>query len=164
MAFDPSTVNSSNAPIGAAETDSAQRVVSAGPHVPSNFRQGLDPDFRPPIGLRPNADALYSIKFAGYRPEADGKTLWGQEKPGHSEHLYGDYWDASLEIFSIAAFEAQQFVQMSLNEADVRVTPQQGNEAYIATKNVLQMATVTQTKVDDGVEVNEANLRINLKA
>ena len=164
MAFDPATVNGTNATTGTAETDPSPRVVPTGQVIGLNIRQDQAPDFRPPVGLRPNAKALYSIKFVGYGPEADEKSGLGQEERGYSKHLYGSYWDASLPVVSLAVFEAQLFVQMSLNGRHVQATPRQGNEAYIATKNVLQMATVTQTNVDDIVEANEFTLRINLKA
>ena len=156
MALNSGTINASKSPIGTAKPNPDSRVMPS--------RQGEAPDFRPPVGLRPSTDPLFSIKFAGYRHELDEQHPWGLEERGNSKQLYGGHWDAPLTVFSLATFETQLYVQMTPNGEIPRATPQQGNEAYITTKSVLQKATATQTEVEQFVEVNETIIRINLKA
>ena len=165
MALNPAAANVSDTSTGTKLPDQSPRVRLSRQFTGSNSRQEIAPDSRRSVGFSTsNADTLYSIRIAGYGSQSDQTYRQDQTEYGSSKKIYGDYWDASLTVFSLASFEAQLFIQMSPDRDNPRATPQQGNEAYISTRSVLEAAAVTNTDEDNVMDEDQANLHVDLRA
>lgn len=161
MALNPATahVNSGAFPAGPGETQlRGPAFVSRARHGPiidlrhnSQF-DGLDPDAR---GGR-IAD--------GSRRNIDEKFTRGADPRSSNDSFYGDYWDASLLVFSIAAFEAQLFVQDGEVSGQPRVSHGEGIQLYQDIKTVLERALASPTDADDVVARDDDTQLVRLLA
>jgi len=114
--------------------------------------------------MRPEADTLYRIQVAGHRPHVDGSFERDHLETRSSKNIYGDYWEASLTVFPLATFEAQLYMQMLPEVENVQVTPYQGNEAYSATKGIMEETSVSYNEEENLIEENQISLSINIIA
>ena len=165
MALNPAAANVSDTSTSTNPLDQSPRARPSHQFIGSKFRQEIAPDSRRSIGFSAsNSDTLYSIRVARYGSQSDQTDHQDQTEYGSSKKLYGDYWDASLTVYSLASFEAQLFIQMSPDRDNPRATPQQGNDAYIWTRNVLEAAAVTHTDEDNVMEEDQVSLHVDLRA
>jgi|TARA_B100000745_G_scaffold206558_1_gene136577 hypothetical protein len=114
--------------------------------------------------MRPEVDTLYRIQVAGHRPQVDGSFERDHLETRSSKYIYGDYWEASLTVFPLATFEAQLYMQMLPEVENVQVTPYQGNEAYSATKGIMEETSVSYNEEENLIEENQISLSINIIA
>ena len=114
--------------------------------------------------MRPEVDTLYRIQVAGHRPLVDGSFERDHLETRSSKYVYGDYWEPSLTVFPLATFEAQLYMQMHPEVENVRVTPYQGNEAYSATKGIMEETSVSYNEEENLIEEKQNLLSINIIA
>ena len=114
--------------------------------------------------MRPEVDTLYRIQVAGHRPQVDGSFERDHLETRSPKYIYGDYWEASLTVFPLATFEAQLYMQMLPEVENVQVTPYQGNEAYSATKGIMEETSVSYNEEENLIEENQISLSINIIA
>ena len=165
MVANPAAVNVSDTSEGKKLSEQGTPVRPARHSLGPEFGQKIFPDSGSPISFsKPNAEALYSIRLAGYGPQLDQRYQQDHAQPRSPDRIYGDYWDVSLTVFSLSAFEAQLLIQMTSNGDTPRATPQQGNDAYILTRRVLEAAAVTHTDEDNVMEDDQSIQRVDLKA
>ena len=108
-------------------------------------------------------ETLYRIEVAG--KQAQGNIFERQKfNKNSSGYLYGNYWQVSIPVYSLATFEAQQLMQMDLKVTNSDVTSHQGNEAYSATKNILEPDVLATNDQETLVDEEQVNLSINIIA
>ena len=165
MVLNPAAVNVSDTSTGAKLPEQTPRVRLPRQFTGSYSKQEVAPGPRGLIGFNEsNAEPFYSIRIEGYGSRSDQTYHQDQAGHGSSKGIYGDYWDASLTVFSLAPFEAQLFIQMSSDRDNTRATSQQCNDAYVLTKSVLEEAAVAHTDEDNVMEDDQAILRVDLRA
>ena len=165
MASNPAAANVTSRPSSLSQSDQSLRMGSSRQIGGSQFRRGLPVD----VGtsgktIRPEVDTLYRIQVAGHRPQGDVSFERDHLETRSSKYLYGDYWEASLTVFPLATFEAQLYMQMLPEVENVQVTPYQGNEAYSATKGIMEETSVSYNKEENLIEENQIPLSINIIA
>jgi len=109
-------------------------------------------------------ETLYRIEPVGQQVHGGG--LFGREQlnKNSSSYVYGNYWQVSLPVYSMASFEAQQLMQMDLQGTTLVATSRQGNEAYSSTKNFFEDALASPNEGNSVVEENQVSLSINIIA
>ena len=156
MASNPAAANVTSRSSSLSRSDQSLRMGSSRQIGGSQFRRGLPVDFGASGNtMRPEADTLYRIQVAEHRPQVETRS---------SKYLYGDYWEASITVFPLATFEAQLYMQMLPEVENVQVTPYQGNEAYSATKGIMEETSVSYNEEENLIEENEISLSINIIA
>ncbi|MEE2745358.1 MAG: hypothetical protein VX617_00605 [Pseudomonadota bacterium] len=164
MVLNPAAANVDSPPPRPVQTEvEARGKGGVAPGVESPFKQGVAQEFRQPLGLRPNSSPLYRIQFAGYGEEQQGDAPVSHDASFQSS-IKGEHWGASPKVFSLAAFDAQLFVQMNEISGERGVTYRQGNNAYNMIKSVLEEAGVVAKESDQMVEGVETEKHINLRA
>ena len=165
MALNPATVNVSPGVPGAVSPDGQMRAQAAGPGFAPQVRQGPVVDLRTPGqfgGL--DADAQGSRNVAVFRRALDDRFSAGGDPQSLSEGSYGDYWDASLPVFSLAVFEAQLYVQERTQGSEPTASHSQGNQLYLDIQDVLERAMAAPTDADHVLEEDEDSGHINVLA
>ena len=165
MALNPAAanVNSGTSPAGAWEAPA--RGHAAGPAFAPQARQGPIIDLRHTNrfdGL--DLDARGGRITDGFRRNVDEKFTRDGDPPSYGGSFYGDYWDASLAVFSIAAFEAQLFAQDGEGSGQPRASHSEGIQWYRDIKTVLERALAVPTDADDVVARNDDTHQVNLLA
>ena len=112
MALNPAEahINFAVSPLGTGEASA--RRNTAGPAFLPQARQGstIDPgQDRQFDGLNP--DFRRARIADGFHRNTEYKFARGVDLRSFGGGFYGDYWDAPLPVFSMAAFEAQLFMQ-----------------------------------------------------
>ena len=143
----------------------------------SGRRNAAGPAFLPQARQGPTIDRGQDRQFDGLNPDsgrariADGfhrnteyKFARGGDLRSFGGGLYGDYWDASLPVFSMAAFEAQLSMQDRDGADQIGTSHGQGIEFYQNIKSVLERALAVPTDADDVLERDADNQRVNLLA
>ena len=107
-------------------------------------------------------ETLYRIEVAV--KQAQGNIFERQKfNKNSSGYLYGNYWQVSIPVYSLATFEAQQLIQMDLQGQPISAaTSRNGNEAYITTKNILEQASVSANNDKSVVQEDQVHLSINI--
>ncbi|MDG2032844.1 MAG: hypothetical protein P8J29_02790 [Rhodospirillales bacterium] len=165
MALNPAAayVNSATSPAGAWEAQA--RGHTAGPAFAPQARQGPIIDLRHTNrfdGLDP--DARGGRITDGFRRDVDEKFARDGDPRSSGGGFYGDYWDASLAVFSIAAFEAQLSVQDGEGSGQPQASHGEGIQFYQDIKTILERALAAPTDADAVVERDEDNQQVNLLA
>ena len=165
MASNPAAANVTSRFSSLSRSDQSLGMGSTRQIGTSQFARGL------PVGfvasgntMRPEVDTLYRIQVAGHRPQVDGCFEPDNLKTKAPKYLYGDYWEASLTVFPLATFEAQLYMQMLPEVENVQVTPYQGNEAYSATRGIMEETSVNYNEEENLIEENQISLSINIIA
>ena len=113
---------------------------------------------------RNGRQTLYRIEVAGQQAESGGLFEREQLNKKSSKYIYGNYWQVSLPVYSLATFEAQQLMQMDLQGATSVATSSQGSEAYSSTQNNLEQALVEPNDQEPMLDEDQVNLTINIMA
>ena len=165
MASNPAAANVTSRSSSLSRSDQSLRMGSSRQIGGSQFGRGLPVEFGASGNtMRPEVDTLYRIQVAGHRPQVDGSFERDHLETRSSKYLYGDYWEASLTVFPLATFEAQLYMQMLPEVENVQVTPYQGNEAYSATKGIMEETSVSYNEEENLIEENQISLSINIIA
>ena len=140
-------------------------------------RNGVGPAFAPQARQEPVIDPGHDSQFDGLNPDyrrtriadvfrrnTEDKFARGGDLRSFAGGFYGDYWDASLPVFSIAAFEAQLFTQDGEGADQPGTSHGEGIHFYQDIKSVLERALAARTEVDDVVEKDANNQKVNLLA
>ena len=140
-------------------------------------RNGVGPAFVPQARQEPVIDPRRDSQFDGLKPDsrrtqiADGFRRSTEDKLARAEDLrsfgggfYDDYWDASLPVFSMAAFEAQLFMQDGEGADQPGTSHGEGIHFYQGIKSVLERALAAPTDADDVVERDADKQKVNLLA
>ena len=85
----------------------------------------------------------------GLRRNIAEKYTRGEDPRSSSGGFSGDYWDGSLAVFSISAFEAQLYVQAEEGFGQPRASYGMEIQAYQDIKTVLERARSAPTDADD---------------
>ena len=105
MVLYPAAVNVSNSTANAEQSNNNLRGKPGEQVHGLKFRQEVNPNYKRLGDFRnSDSDTLYSIKVAGYGPQQHEKNRRDQDGYGYPSRIYGDYWDASLKVFSLATF------------------------------------------------------------
>ena len=156
-------VNSGVTPEGAREAPAHGQA--SGPAFVPQARQGPTIDFRYTNrfdGL--DSDARNGPIMDGFRSNIDEKISGGGYSRSSNRGFYGDYWDASLAVFSVSAFEAQLFVQDGEGSSQPRASHSEGIQWYNDIKTVLERALASPTDADVVVARDDNTQQVNLLA
>ena len=165
MASNPAAANVTSRSSSLSRSDQSLPMGSSRQIGGSQFGRGFPVEFGASGNtMRPEGDTLYRIQVAGHRPQVDGSFERGHLETRSSKYIYGDYWESSLNVFSLATFEAQLYTQMLPELENVQVTPYQGNEAYSATKGIMEEASVSYNEEEKLIEENQISLGVNIIA
>ena len=161
MASNPAAANVTIRSSSLSSSDQSLRMGSSRQIGGSQFGRGFPVEFGASGNtMRPEVDTLYRIQVAGHRPQVDGSFEPDYLETRSPKYLYGDYWEPSLTVFPLATFEAQLYMQMLPELENVQVTPYQGNEAYSATKGIIEETWVSYKKEENPIEENQISLSI----
>ena len=140
-------------------------------------RNGVGPAFVPQARQEPVIDPGHDSQFDGLNPDyrrtriadvfrrnTEDKFARGGDLRSFGGGFYGDYWDASLPVFSMAAFEAQLFTQDGEGADQPGTSHGEGIHFYQDIKSVLERALAAPTDADDVVERDANNQKVNLLA
>ena len=140
-------------------------------------RNGVGPAFVAQARQEPVIDPGRDSQFDGLNPDyrrtriADVSRRNTEDKLGQGGDLrsfgggfYGDYWDAPLPVFSMAAFEAQLFMQDREGADQPGTSHGEGIHFYQDIKSVLERALAAPTDADDVIERDSDKQRVNLLA
>ena len=140
-------------------------------------RNGVGPAFLAQSRQEPVIDPGQDSQFDGLNPDyrrtriadvfrrnTEDKFARGGDLRSFGGGFYGDYWDASLPVFSMAAFEAQLFSQDGEGADQPGTSHGEGIHFYQDIKSVLERALAAPTDADDVVERDGANQKVNLLA
>lgn len=158
MVFNPSAVNVSNRPSINTGMEQSGVVDPSRKFLSSEYRQKPTPEFSP------NAETLYKIQIAGYGPQSEGRHARDYEEKKSNKYIYGNYWDPSFVVFSLATFEAQVLIQSEEKVEAALKTPFQGNEAYSSTKNLLEPDLLENNEDGNFIADGRGSLSINIIA
>ena len=165
MASNPAAANVTSRSSSLSGSDQNLRIGSSRQIGGSQFGRRLPVDFGVSGNtMRPEADTLYRIQVAGHRPHVDGSFERYHLETRSSKNIYGDYREVSLTVFPLATFEAQLYMQMLPEVENVQVTPYQGNEAYSATKGIMEEMSFSYNEEENLIEENQISLSINIIA
>ena len=164
MASNPAAANVTGRSSSLSRSDQSLRMGSSRQIGGSQFGRGPVDFGASGNTMRPEVDTLYRIQVAGHRPQVDGSFERDHLETRSSKYIYGDYWEASLAVFPLATFEAQLYMQMLAEVENVQVTPYQGNEAYSATKGIMEETSVSYNEEENLIEENQISLSINIIA
>ncbi|MAI10703.1 MAG: hypothetical protein CBD27_10505 [Rhodospirillaceae bacterium TMED167] len=165
MALNPAAAHVNSSTSSAGVWEAPARGHAAGPAFAPQARQGSTIDLRHTSrfdGLVP--DARGGRITDGFRRNIDEKFAGGGDPRSSNHGFYGDYWDASLAVFSIAAFEAQLFAQDGEGSGQPRASHSEGIQWYRDIKTVLERALAVPTDADDVVARNDDTHQVNLLA
>ena len=165
MALNPAAahINFAVSPLGTSEA--SERRNAAGPAFLPQARQGptIDPgQDRQFDGLNP--DSRRTRIADGFHRNTEYKFARGGDPRSFGGGFYGDYWDASLPVFSMAAFEAQLSIQDGDGADQIDKSHGEGIEFYQNIKSVLERALAAPTDADDVIERDANNQKVNLLA
>ena len=165
MALNPAEANDIPGVPGAVPPDGQMRAQAAGPGFGPQVRRG------PVVDLRTHGqfggldtDAQGSRNVAGFRRALDDRFSAAGDSQSFSEGSYGDYWDASLRVISLAVFEAQLYVQESTQRSQPTASHSQGNQLYLDIQDLLERAMAAPTEADHVLEEDEDSQHINMLA
>ena len=165
MASNSATVNVSNQSSSFSQSNQNTSFESSKRFVESNIKRDFPVTYQLSDNAYSNAnDILYRIEVAGKQDQGP-RVLENQElNKRSSSYIYGNYWQVSIPVYSLATFEAQQLMQMDLKVTNSDVTSHQGNEAYSATKNILEPDVLATNDQETLVDEEQVNLSINIIA
>ena len=165
MASNSATVNVSNQSSSFSQSNQNTSFESSKRFVESNIKRDFPVTYQLSDNAYSNAnDILYRIEVAGKQAQG-ARVLENQElNKRTSSYIYGNYWQVSIPVYSLATFEAQQLMQMDLKVTNSDVTSHQGNEAYSAAKNILEPDVLATNDQETLVDEEQVNLTINIIA
>ena len=99
-----------------------------------------------------------------FRRNIDEKFERGSDLQSSRRGFYGDHRDASVVVFSIAAFEAQLFVQDGDGAGQPRASHDYGTQLYQDIKTVLERALASPTDAEDVFTKDDDTQQVNLLA
>ena len=111
-----------------------------------------------------NPDALGGRIADGFRQDIDEKVPRGGAPGSFGGGFYGDYSDASLAVFSIAAFEAQLFVQDGEGTDQPVASHREGIHFYQEIQTVLERTLAVPTEAEDVIATDDYARQVNLLA
>ena len=137
--------------VGSAFLAQSRQEPVIDPGQDSQF-DGLNPDYR--------RTRIADIS----RRNTEDKFGRGGDLRSFRDGFYGDYWDAPLPVFSIAAFEAQLFMQDGEGADQPGTSHGEGIHFYQDIKSVLERALAAPTDADGVVERDADKQKVNLLA
>ena len=165
MASNTATDNVSNQSSSFSKSNQNTSLESSKRFVESDIKRDFPVTYQLADNANPNAnDILYRIEVAGKQDQGP-RVLENQElNKRSSSYIYGNYWQVSIPVESLATLEAQQLMQMDLKVTNSDVTSHQGNEAYSAPKNILEPDVLATNDQETLVDEEQVNLSINIIA
>ena len=165
MASNSSAVNVSNRSSSFSQSDQKTSIGSSKKFVESAIKRDFPVTYPLPGNTNPNAnDTLYRIEVAGKQVQGAGMFESEGSNKRSSKYIYGNYWQVLIPVYSLATFEAQQLMQMDLKATKSAVTSHQGNEAYSATKNILEPDVLANNGQETLVDEEQVSQSINIIA
>ena len=137
--------------VGSAFLAQSRQEPVIDPGQDSQF-DGLNPDYR--------RTRIADIS----RRNTEDKFGRGGDLRSFGDGFYGDYWDAPLPVFSMAAFEAQLFMQDGEGADQPGTSHGEGIHFYQDIKSVLERALAAPTDADGVVERDADKQKVNLLA
>ena len=165
MASNSAPVNVSNRSSSSSHSNQKANLESSNSFVESAFKREFP--VTNPLSNNNNQsgnETLYRIEPVGQQVHGGGLFGREQSNKNSSSYVYGNYWQVSLPVYSLATFEAQQLMQMDLQGTTLVATSRQGNEAYSSTKNFFEDALASPNEGNSVVEENQVSLSINIIA
>ena len=165
MALNPATahINFAAPPLGKGEA--AVRRNGVGPAFVAQARQEpvIDPGHDSQFN-RLNPDYRRTRIADFFRRNTEDTFGRGGDLRSFDDGFYGDYWDPPLPVFSMAAFEAQLFMQDGEGADQPGTSHGEGIHFYQGIKSILERALAAPTDADDVVERDADKQKVNLLA